>query len=123
MINKRKNSRIHIAKLERSREKIKEMGAKAAARITMGLIMALAAVTPCFADITDAGQNFGSWIQEQALYIALAVVAVVMVGFIIKKAWIPAAMFIIVGAVLIAIVSSPDQLATFGQSLLTRFTK
>lgn len=107
----------------RTIEKIKEMAIKITARISMGIMLTMVAVTPCFADITNVGQNAGGWIQEQAFYIALAVVAVVLAGFVLKKAWIPAIIFIILASIILAVIAAPDTLKTFGQALLTRFTR
>ena len=101
----------------------KGITARVAARISMGFLLATAAVTPCFADITNIGENAGGWIQEQAFYIGVTAVAIAMVVFILKKAWIPAAVFIVVAAILLAIIGSPETLQTFGQSLLNRFTQ
>lgn len=92
-------------------------------RIMMGLVMVMAAVTPCFADITNVGENAGGWFQEQIFYVALAIISVVMLGFLMKKAWIPAGIFIVIGAILLAIIGTPETLRAFGQTLLTRFTQ
>jgi uncharacterized membrane protein len=100
-----------------------EIAARMVTRITMGLVMVMAAVTPCFADITNVGQNAGGWLQEQIFYVALAIIAVVMLGFLMKKAWIPAGIFIVIGAIILAIIGTPETLRAFGQSLLTRFTQ
>ena len=95
------------------KEKIKET----VARAFMGLALTMAAATPVFAAITDAGENFGSWIQEQGYYVALGIVVVVLIKFLLKKAWVPAAAFLLVGGILVFIIGNPEALKTAGQSI------
>lgn len=86
-------------------------------RVLMGVFLTVAAVTPSYAAITNAGQNVGTWIQEQGFYIALAIVVVVLIKFLLKKAWVPAAAFFVVGGILLFVISSPDSLQSVGQAL------
>lgn len=70
-----------------------------------------------FADVTTFGQNAGNWIIEQAFWIGLAFIAVGLIVFILKKAWIPAGIFLFVSSILIYFVSSPEKLKDLGASL------
>ncbi|MDD4564943.1 MAG: TcpD family membrane protein [Eubacteriales bacterium] len=92
-------------------------------RITMGLTLFLAAAMPSFAAITDAGENVGSWLQEQGYYVALGIVVIALIKFLLKKAWVPATAFIVVGGILVFIIASPDALQTAGQALYTLLTR
>lgn len=95
----------------------------AVGRMLMGASLTVAAVAPSYAAITDAGENIGTWIQEQGFYIALAIVVIVLIKFLLKKAWIPAAAFFVVGGILLFVISSPDSLQTVGQALYNLIVK
>lgn len=100
-------------------EKIKSM----VGRVLMGASLAIAAAVPSYAAITDAGENFGTWIQEQGYYVALGIVVIVLIKFLLKKAWIPAAAFFLVGGILIFVIASPDSLQAVGQALYNLIVK
>jgi len=102
---------------------LKEAIRSAAARILMGLCFTMAAAVPSFAAITDAGENVGTWIQEQGYYIALAIVVVVLIKFLLKKAWIPASAFFLVGGILVFVIASPNSLQAVGQALYNLLVK
>lgn len=108
--------------IERIQSITKKAG-KAAERILMGAVLTIGATTPCFAGIVDAGQNFGTWVQEQGFYIALAVIVIALIKFMLKKAWIPAGAFLVVGGILLYIIGAPDSLKTVGQSLFNMLTQ
>lgn len=91
--------------------------------ILMGASLTIAAAVPSYAAITDAGENFGTWIQEQGYYVALAIVVIVLIKFLLKKAWIPAAAFFLVGGILIFVIASPDSLQAVGQALYNLLVK
>jgi len=97
------------------KDKIKET----LGRVLMAVALTMMAVTPVFAAITDAGENFGSLIQEQGYYVALGIVVIVLIKFLLKKAWIPAGAFLLVGGILLYIIGAPDSLKTAGQALFT----
>lgn len=92
-------------------------------RVLMGVSLTVAAAVPSYAAITDAGENIGTWIQEQGFYIALAIVVVVLIKFLLKKAWIPAVAFFAVGGILLFVISSPDSLQAVGQALYNLIVK
>ena len=94
-----------------------------AQRMLMGAALTIAAVMPSYAAITDAGENIGTWIQEQGSYIALAIVVIVLIKFLLKKAWVPAAAFFVVGGILLFVISNPDALQTVGQALYNLLVK
>jgi hypothetical protein len=104
-------------------KKVIETMKSAITRILMGACLAIAAAAPSYAAITNAGQNIGTWIQEQGFYIALAIVVIVLIKFLLKKAWIPAGAFVIVGGILLFVISSPDSLKSVGQALYNLVVK
>lgn len=123
MMMKQKNQVEQLSEKQVHGARGAEIAARMVTRIMMGLVMVVAAAAPCFADITNVGQNAGGWVQEQLFYVALAIIAAVMLGFLMKKAWIPAGIFIVIGAIILAIIGTPETLRAFGQSLLARFTQ
>lgn len=110
-------------KLKMRSFKLKEKVNNAATRMLLGICLAMATVVPSFAAITNAGQNVGTWIQEQGYYIALGIVVVVLIKFLLKKAWIPAAAFFLVGGILLFVIASPDSLQAVGQALYNLLVK
>lgn len=89
------------------------------ALITLIAIMLIMCTGLAFAanDGPDVGKNLGDWLQEQVFYIALAVVAVIAVTFIVKRAWIPLAIFIVIAALVLVLIQNPERLVTLGESL------
>ena len=97
--------------------KIKENINELMARVFIGITLVMASAVPCFAAITDAGENIGSWIKEQGSYIAFGIVVIVLIKFLLKKAWVPAAAFIVVGGILLFLITNPEALKTAGQAI------
>lgn len=85
--------------------------------VIAGAILAAGAAVPCYASVTDAGKNIGTLIQEQGYYIALAIVVVALIKFLLKKAWVPAVAFGIIGGIILFVISAPDALKSTGQAL------
>lgn len=85
----------------------------------IALLVFLAFTTPAIAADggLQTGKNFGEWFTKQIWYIALAVVAFMIVKFLVKKAWVPLAIFIVLAALCIYIIASPDSLKTIGEKL------
>lgn len=77
----------------------------------------IATTATAFADITDAGQNAGEWFLSQIWWIALAVVAYMFLRFLVKKAWVPAGVFFLIGSLLLAIIKYPERLSTIGDAV------
>lgn len=69
----------------------------------------------------DVGKNIGTWLKEQAFWLAVGVVAVVAIIFLVKRAWVQLVAFIIIAAIVLAIISSPDRLQTLGESFVGLF--
>lgn len=65
----------------------------------------------------QTGRNFGEWALEQIWYIALAVCAFMIVKFLVKKAWVPMTLFIVLGALCLFLISSPESLKGIGEKL------
>lgn len=83
--------------------------------IALGLIMTTSVIA--FAGVENAGQNAGEWATTQLWYVALAVVVFMFVKFLIKKAWVPAGIFIAIAGILLYLVQNPEQLQRIGESL------
>ena len=65
----------------------------------------------------DFGRNAYSWLQDQVFWIALLVVAIVCIPFILKKMWMQLAGFIVLAAIVLFIISSPENLKTLGATI------
>lgn len=91
--------------------------------VVAGAILAAGTAVPSYAAITNAGENIGTLIQEQGYPIALAIVVVALIKFLLKKAWVPAVAFGIVGGILLFVISYPDALKTTGQALYNVIVK
>ena len=71
---------------------------------------------------TNFGENIGNWFLDQIYWIALIIVAIGLIGSLIKKAWIGAIISAIGGAIVIAIIVAPEILKTIGENLLNIVT-
>ena len=69
----------------------------------------------------DVGKNIGTWLKEQALWMAIGVVAVVAIIFLVKRAWVQLAVFIVIAAIVLAVIASPDKLQALGEGFLGLF--
>ena len=98
-------------------------GKELSTRIMMGFVLSMGAAVPSFAAITNAGQNIGGWIMEQGYALALGIVAAVLVKFLVKKAWVQTVSFILIAAVLLFLISSPEALKSAGQSIFSIINK
>ena len=98
---------------------------KAAVIIGIAILLILAFTMPAFAanGTLQTGKNVGEWGLDQVWYIALLIVAVMVIKFLAKKAWVPMAIFIVLGALCLFIISSPDALKNVGQSIYNLFFK
>lgn len=91
---------------------------KAVVIIGIALLLILAFTMPAFAaGELQTGKNVGEWGLDQVWYLALLIVAVMIIKFLAKKAWVPMAIFIFLGALCLFIISSPDALKNVGQSI------
>lgn len=78
------------------------------------ILMMAASVTPVFADVSQIGSNIGNWGTEQLGWIAMAVIAFMALKYLIKKAWAPCGVFILIGGALFYIIRNPEQLENIG---------
>ena len=69
----------------------------------------------------DVGKNIGTWLKEQALWLAIGVIAAVAIPLLVKRAWADLVVFIIVSAIVLAIIASPDKLQALGEGFLGLF--
>lgn len=75
--------------------------------------IALAASSP--------GQNFGEWLLDQAFWIALAVIAIVLIPLIVKKNWVMVFIVMIIAAIVLVVISNPARLQTLGDMIWSAF--
>lgn len=92
-------------------------------RIEMVVLLFIATTVPVFADIENVGENLGGWGLEQIWWIALVVVAFVLLKFVIKKAWGPATVFALVGGATLFLIKYPDKLTAIGEVVYRIATK
>ncbi len=92
---------------------------RAAAIAVIAVLLILCMTSPVFAadGNLQTGKNFGEWALDQIWYIALAVCAFMIVRFLIKKAWVQMALFIVLGALCLFLISSPESLKGIGEKL------
>ncbi|MCI9640146.1 MAG: hypothetical protein HFE72_08525 [Emergencia sp.] len=82
-------------------------------------LLILCMTAPAFAASGElqTGKNFGEWALDQIWYIALAVCAFMIVRFLIKKAWVQMVLFIVLGALCLFLIASPESLKGIGEKL------
>lgn len=85
----------------------------------IAVLLLLCMTMPAFAADggLQTGKNFGEWALDQIWYVALAVCAFMIVRFLIKKAWVQMAIFIVLGALCLFLISSPESLKAVGEKL------
>lgn len=81
------------------------------------LLMCMTSSAFAAAGELQTGKNFGEWAVEQVWYIGLAVCAVMIIRFLAKKAWVQMAIFIVLGALCLYLISSPESLKGIGEKL------
>ena len=69
----------------------------------------------------DVGKNIVTCLKEQALWLAIGVIAAVAIPLLVKRAWAALVVFIIVSAIVLAIIASPDKLQALGDGFLGLF--
>lgn len=92
---------------------------KAVVIIGIALLLILAFTMPAFAagGNLQAGKNLGEWGLDQLWYLALLIVAAMFIKFLAKKAWVPMAIFGILAALCLFIITKPEALKSVGQSI------
>lgn len=92
---------------------------KVAVIAMIAVLLLLCMTMPAFAADGDlqTGKNFGEWGLEQIWYIALAICAFMIVKFLVKKAWVQMALFLVLGALCLYLISSPESLKGIGEKL------
>lgn len=86
-------------------------------RILVVAMTVMVSTSLVFADPSNAGQNFSSWGLEQIWYVALLIMAVVILKFVIKKAWVPLAVFVVIGGIVLVLIKTPDKILSIGTSI------
>lgn len=104
-------------KLKDMKERMREKKAKLSAIVTMTFLTMTTPVFAAGAEELQTGKNIGEWVVDQVWYIALAVCAVMLVKYIVQKAWVQCAIFLILSAICLFLISSPESLKTIGEKL------
>ena len=74
--------------------------------------------TPVFAEPPpNYGEKLGTWLTEQIFWIALVVVAVVLCGLLLRRAWVPVLVTGILSAIVLYVIRDPSILTSVGESL------
>ena len=71
-----------------------------------------------YAGAKDIGKNAGNWMLDQIFWVALIVIAIILAGCLMNKAWIKAAITIIGGAVILVFIKNPQMLSNIGETLV-----
>lgn len=66
---------------------------------------------------TNFGENIANWFLDQLFWIAVIIIAVALIGCLVKRAWIGAVIVGIGGAIVLAIIRAPGSLKTIGDNL------
>ena len=69
----------------------------------------------------DVGKNIGTWLKEQARWLAIGIIAAVAIPLFVKRAWMALAVFIVIAAIVLAVIASPDKLQALGEGFLGLF--
>ena len=69
----------------------------------------------------DVGKNIGTWLKEQARWLAIGIIAAVAIPLLVKRAWMALAAFIVIAAIVLAVIASPDKLQALGEGFLGLF--
>lgn len=69
----------------------------------------------------DVGKNIGTWLKEQARWLAIGIIAAVAIPLLVKRAWMALAAFIVIAAIVLAVITSPDKLQALGEGFLGLF--
>ena len=69
----------------------------------------------------DVGKNIGTWLKEQARWLAIGIIAAVAIPLLVKRAWMALAVFIVIAAIVLAVIASPDKLQALGEGFLGHF--
>ncbi|WP_324825086.1 hypothetical protein [Sinanaerobacter sp. ZZT-01] len=81
------------------------------------VLTVIASTATVFADATSVGQNFGEWAMGQIWWVALAIVAFMAVKYLIKKAWIPCGIFVLIGSMILVVIKNPEKLSSIGEAM------
>lgn len=98
------------------RNKRKECWKRIASIIISSMAVMLCFTIPVFA-APEYGQNIGNWVTQQAFYIALAAVVIILIPMIMRKAWVPVATTVVLAAIVLFIIKDPARLVAIGDAL------
>lgn len=71
-----------------------------------------------YADTGNIGKNAGNWILDQLFWIGLVVLAIGLVGCLVKKAWVAAIILFIAGGLILIVIKNPEMAANLGETLV-----
>ena len=109
-----------MTKLFQSKTTVKILVFFFLAMLMLSLVMIFA--TDAFASGgPDLGKNIGTWLKDQAFWLAVGVVAAVAITFLVKRAWVQLVIFLVISAIVLAIISSPDRLQSLGEAFVGLF--
>lgn len=73
----------------------------------------------CYVSAANYGEKAGQWILDQIFWVALVILAIVLVGCLIKKAWVAAVITGIGGGLVLVFVKTPTLLETIGSNIFS----
>lgn len=82
--------------------------------ITMTLVMTNVQVVYAAANY---GENAGTWVKNQLFWLALIALVIVLVGCLVKRAWVAAIITILGGGVVLYFINDPEQMKTIGENI------
>lgn len=80
-------------------------------------LMMIGSTMTVFADATNVGQNFGEWAMGQIWWVALAIIAFMALKYLLKKAWIPCGIFVLIGSMILVVIKTPEKLSSIGDAM------
>lgn len=99
---------------DEKKQKIKQMAAKVAGIST---VLMVSGTSVAYA-APDVGQKAQSWISNQLFYVAIVVVGFLLVRELLKKNTVKAAITLVVGSVVCALIRKPDIIEKVGNWIL-----
>ena len=71
-----------------------------------------------FAGGANYAENAGEWALSQIWWIALVVIAFILLGCMLKKAWVNAVIVLVCGGCILVFIARPQLLETIGNTLV-----
>lgn len=67
-----------------------------------------------YSEAANLAKNASVWVTDQLFWIGFIIVAVVLVGCLLKKAWVQAVIVFVCGAVVLYLIGNPDAIKSVG---------